>query len=31
MFILNWYFDVLPITFDDNFMLSSLAESMLYD
>ena len=31
MFILNWYFDVLPITFDENFMLCSLAESMKYD
>ena len=31
MFILNWDFDVLPITFDENFMLSSLAESMKYD
>ena len=28
MFILNWDFDVLPITFDENFMLCSLAESM---
>ena len=31
MFILNWVFDVLPITFDENFMLCSLAESMKYD
>ena len=31
MFILNWDFDALPITFDENFMLCSLAESMKYD
>ena len=31
MFILNWDFDVLPITSDENFMLCSLAESMKYD
>ena len=31
MFISNWDFDVLPITFDKNFMLCSLAESMTYD
>ena len=31
MFILNWDFDVLPITFDEIFMLFSLAESMKYD
>ena len=31
MFILNWDFDVLPITCDENFMLCSLAESMKYD
>ena len=31
MFILNWDFNVLPITFDENFMLCSLAESMNYD
>ena len=31
MFILNWDFDVLPTTFDENFMLCSLAESMKYD
>ena len=31
MFIKNWDFDVLPITFDENFMLRSLAESMKYD
>ena len=31
MFILNWDFDVLPITFDENLMLGSLAESMKYD
>ena len=30
MFILNWDFDVLPITFNEN-MLCSLAESMKYD
>ena len=28
MIILNWDFDVLPIIFDENFMLCSLAESM---
>ena len=28
MFILNWDFDILPITFDENFMLCFLAESM---
>ena len=28
MLILNWDFDILPITFDENFMLCSLAESM---
>ena len=31
MFILNWDFEVLPITVDENFMLCSLAESMKYD
>ena len=31
MIILNWDFDFLPITFDENFMLCSLAESMKYD
>ena len=31
MIILNWDFDVLPITFDDNFILCSLAELMNYD
>ena len=31
MFILNRDFDVLPITFDENFMLYPLAESMKYD
>ena len=31
MFMLNWDFDVLPIIFDENFMLCSLAESMKYD
>ena len=31
MFILNWDFDVLPITFDENFTLCSLAESLEYD
>ena len=31
MIILNWDFDVLPIIFDENFMLCSLAESMNYD
>ena len=31
MIILNWDFDVLPITFDENFMLCSLAESVNYD
>ena len=31
MFILNWEYDVLPITFDENFMLCPLAESMKYD
>ena len=30
MIILIWDFDVLPITFDENFMLCSLAESMNY-
>ena len=30
MFILNRDFDVLPIIFDENFMLCSLAESMKY-
>ena len=31
MFILNKDFDVLPITFDENFMLCSAAEPMKYD
>ena len=31
MFILNWDFDVLSITFDENFMLCSLVKSMKYD
>ena len=31
MFILFWDIDVLPIPFDENFMLCSLAESMKYD
>ena len=31
MFILNWDLEVLPITFDENFMLCSLAVSMKYD
>ena len=32
MSILNWDFNVLPITFDENFiMLCSLAESTKYD
>ena len=31
MFILNWNFDFLPITFDENFMRCSLAESLKYD
>ena len=31
MVILNWEFDVFPVTFDENFMLCSLAESMQYD
>ena len=31
MIIFNWDFDVLPITFDENFMLCSLTESMNYD
>ena len=31
MFFLNWDFDDLPKTFDDNSMLCSLAESMKYD
>ena len=26
MFILNWDFDVLPITFNENFMLCSLVK-----
>ena len=30
MFILNWDFDVLPISFNENFMLCFLAESMKY-
>ena len=29
MFILNWDFDVLPISFNENFMLCFLAESMI--
>ena len=31
MLILNWDFDALPINFDENFMLCSLAESMKYE
>ena len=31
MLILNWDFDVLSITFYENFMLCSLAESIKYD
>ena len=31
MIFLNWDFDVFPITFDENFMLCSLAEPMNYD
>ena len=31
MFILNWDFDVLPITFDENFKFCFLAMSMKYD
>ena len=31
MIIFKWDFEVLPITFDENFMLCSLAESMNYD
>ena len=31
MLILNRDFDVLSITFDENFILCSLAESMKYD
>ena len=31
MFILNWDFDVLPITLNENVMLCSLAKSMKYD
>ena len=31
MIILNWDFDVLSITFDENFMLCSLVDSMTYD
>ena len=30
MFILNWDFDVLPITFDENFMLYSLFTYALF-
>ena len=30
MIILNWDFDVLSITFDENFMLCSLVDSMTY-
>ena len=31
MFILNWDFNALLITFDENFMLCSSAESMKFD
>ena len=31
VYILNWDFDVLPITFDENLLLCSLAESMNYN
>ena len=31
MIILNWDFDVLPVTFDENFMFCSSAELMNYD